>query len=308
MPDLALPGIDGGSVVTVGTFDGVHRGHADILARLAARGREVGLPTVLVTFSPHPLAVVNPTAAPHLLTPGVEQVEAIADLGPPDYLVVLPFTRALASYSAERFVNELLVERYRVRELIIGHDHGLGRGRQGDATVLRGLGQQLGFGVEVVEATLGTDGLPLSSSGVRRAVAYGDLESARAGLGRRYSIRGEVVEGDRRGRTIGFPTLNLRVDIGTKLLPPLGVYAVRVESSRGRHDGMMNLGGRPTFGDQGTVPEVHLFGADGDWYGASVRVELVRRLRDVMRFDGVESLVRQLENDRSAARHALTQD
>jgi riboflavin kinase / FMN adenylyltransferase len=305
---LSLPRIADGAVVTVGTFDGVHLGHRDILARLAARGRELGLPTVLVTFVPHPLAVVNPSAAPHLLTPGIEQVEAIVDAGPPDYLVVLPFTRSLASYSAEQFVGDLLVARYRVRELIIGYDHGLGRGRQGDATVLQALGRQLGFGVEVVPATLGGDGLPLSSSAIRRAVAYGDLAGARAGLGRPYSIRGQVIEGNRRGRTIHFPTLNLQVDGATKLLPPLGVYAVRVESAKGRYGGMMNLGGRPTFGDEAVVPEVHLFGATGEWYGDSVRVELVRRLRDVVRFDGVEALVRQLEIDRSAAGDALTQD
>jgi riboflavin kinase/FMN adenylyltransferase len=305
--ELPLPATAGGSVVTVGTFDGVHRGHADILDRLAERGRTLGLPTVLVTFTPHPLAVVNPAAAPLLLTPAVERLEAVVDVRSPDYVVVVPFTKDLAALSAEQFVVDGLVRRYRMRELVIGYDHGLGRGRQGDANALREIGSRAGFDVTVVAATVGIDGLPISSSGIRRAVAYGDLNGATAALGRPYSFRGTVVHGDQRGRTIGFPTLNLEVP-GNKLLPPFGVYAVRVHGPLGSFGGMMNFGGRPTFDDRSPLPEVHLFGATGDWYSSSVRVDVVARLRDVRRFDGVASLVRQLEIDREDAQVALTQD
>ena len=293
-----------GTVLTVGTFDGVHRGHQDVLARLAARARERGLRSLLVTFEPHPLEIVNPDAAPPLLTPGREKIAALAESGV-DYVAVVPFTRALASYEASQFVDLVLRDRLRMRELFIGHDHGFGRGRAGDVRVLQALGAERGFDVDVVEPVSAPDGHPVSSTGIRRAVAGGDLQRAALGLGRPYTATGRVVHGEKRGRLLGFPTLNVGLPSPRKLLPPEGVYAVRVFTPTGAYGGMLNLGPRPTFGDATRSVEAHLFDVEGDWYGQTVQVEFVARLRDTRRFDGVEALTAQLMRDAQHARRAL---
>jgi len=297
-PDVA------GTVLTVGTFDGVHAGHRLVLERLAARSAATGLKSVLVTFEPHPLEVVNPAAAPHLLTVGDEKLEVLVE-SQLDYLAVVPFTPALAQYDAATFVNVVLCERFGMRELLIGYDHGFGRGRSGDAAVLLALGAERGFRVEVVPAVVGPDGRPISSTSIRRAVAGGDLDRAAGCLGRPYSISGVVVEGAARGRRLGFRTINVSMPPARKLLPPDGVYAVRVCTPMGTFGGMMNLGARPTFDDATRTLEAHLFGASTELYGSRVRIDLIRRLREIRKFDGVEALVAQLRSDESAARAAL---
>jgi riboflavin kinase/FMN adenylyltransferase len=304
-PDLPpIPALAKGTVCTVGTFDGVHRGHRLLLDRLAAAARARGLPSVLVTFAPHPLQVVNPAAAPPLLTVGVEKTECLAD-SPLDYVVVLPFTRTLAAYDADRFVDLVLRERLGLRHLLIGYDHGFGRGRSGDVAVLQALGAARGFGVEVVPAVEGGDGRPISSTSIRRAVAGGDLDRAADGLGRRYAVAGTVVPGAGRGRDLGFRTLNIALPDPHKLLPPDGVYAVRVQTRGGAIGGMMNLGARPTFGETERTIEVHGFDIAGDFYGQRVRVDLLARLRETRRFESPEALVAQLRQDEAAARRLL---
>lgn len=307
MPEtLGFPQLAGGCVATVGTFDGVHLGHRDILRRVAECAQAAGLPGLLVTFRPHPLEVVNPSAAPMLLTPESEQFDALADSGPL-LVVVLPFTPALARYSAEQFVTTILQQRYGMRELVIGHDHGFGRGRQGDASILSELAKARGFRVEVVPPTLDSLGAPISSSSVRTSIAHGDLDRAARSLGRPYAFRGTVIPGDQRGRALGYPTLNIEIPAVRKLLPPEGVYAVRAQTARGLFGGMMNLGPRPTFGDLNRTLEVHLFDVGGDWYGEAVSIELISRLRDTTKFDGLDALVAQLGRDAVDARLALTQ-
>ena len=301
----ALPRLSLGAVITVGTFDGVHLGHRAILSRVARRAADRSLPSVLVTFEPHPLDVVNPSAAPLLLSTTNEKLELVAECGI-DYAVILPFTPSLAALDPSAFVEKLLLDRYCLRELLIGHDHGFGRGRSGDIHVLRQLGERFDFEVEMVEA-VSVDGAPVSSSVIRRSIASGDLESARRLLGRRYSFSGHVVHGDQRGAKLGFPTLNIALQTPRKLLPPVGVYAILLDSERGTFGGMMNLGPRPTFDDPVLSLEVHLFDATGDWYGTPVRVEFVSRLRDTIRFTSVDALVAQLRADEHAARAALTQ-
>jgi len=299
--DPSIPG----TVVTVGTFDGVHRGHQDVLARLVRRARATGLPSVLVTFEPHPLEVLNPAAAPLLLTTRDEKLAALAATGL-DCVSILPFNAALAAQSAEEFVDRGLLQGLRMRELLIGHDHGFGRGREGDVDTLRTLGAARGFAVEVVPPVQTPAGETISSSQIRRAVACGDLAEAAAGLGRDYAVSGHVVPGDARGRALGFRTLNVEPGSPRKLLPPDGVYAVDVHTPRGRFGGMMNLGGRPTFNDARRTIEAHLFDAEGDFYGDFVQVAFVGRLRDTMRFDGPDALRTQLAADERAARLALT--
>jgi riboflavin kinase / FMN adenylyltransferase len=301
-----FPQIADGSVVTVGTFDGVHLGHRDILRQLHVRASATGLPPVLVTFRPHPLMVVNPSAAPMLLTPDDEQLEALVDSGPL-LVAVLPFTPALAKFSAAAFVEHVLLDRYNMRELVIGYDHGLGRGREGDAKTLTELGRRRGFRVDVVPAALDATGAPVSSSAIRTSIAHGDLDPARRLLGRPYGFSGTVVPGQQRGRALGYPTMNIELRSPRKLLPPEGVYAVRARMARGTFGGMMNLGARPTFAEFDRTLEVHVFDASDEWYGEAVTVQLIRRLRDTTRFDSVDALVAQLARDASDARAALTQ-
>lgn len=291
------------TVVTVGTFDGVHRGHWAVLEEIARRARARGLTSVLVTFEPHPLEVVNPRAAPPLLTLGDEKREILAQSAV-DQVAFIPFTPALRDYPPERFVREILEERFHLDELVIGHDHGFGRGRAGDVELLRKVGAEDGFAVDVVPAVL-LDGRPVSSTLIRRAVAGGDLHTAARALGRYYSAAGEVTRGAGRGRGIGIPTINLLPPSPRKLLPPDGVYAARVSWRGGEKDAMLNLGPRPTFSEDSRSLEAHLFDFEGDLYGERVNVEFVSRLRDVQRFGSVEELKGQLEQDRQAATQAL---
>ncbi len=291
--------------VTVGTFDGVHCGHYDVLRRLVDLAAAQQMASVLVTFAPHPTEVLRPASAPQLLTPGMEKLEALATIGL-DYCAVMPFTPALAGLTAAEFVRDVLRPRFRLATLMIGHDHGFGRDRAGGREQLIRLGEADGFHVETVAPVATTDGAVVSSSAIRRAIAAGDLESARRALGRRYSMSGTVLRGDQRGRSIGFPTINLGQAPPRKLLPPAGVYAAIVQTPGGAHGAMVNLGARPTVGDQRLTLEAHLFDFSGDLYGANVRVDLVAPLRAIQRFSGLAELTAQLAADRLAARTALT--
>ena len=302
----SLPADGRGSVVTVGTFDGVHLGHRNVIARLVARARATGLRSVLVTFEPHPLEVIEPSRAPLRLTTEDEKLAALAEL-PLDHVAVLPFTPELRALSAREYVDRVLRGRYRMEELLIGHDHGFGRGREGNVETLRALGAEHGFHVEQVDVVTAPNGGVLSSSAVRAAVAAGDLAAAAMLLGRHYRMLGRVIPGEQRGRALGFRTINLETPPSKKLLPPEGVYVVRVRTPDGTHGGMMNLGPRPTFGDERRTFEAHLFDVEGDWYGMPVELEYVRRLRDTRRFENAEALVAQLRRDEQEARGVLAE-
>ena len=299
----ALPDDGRGTVVTVGSFDGVHLGHHSVLEKIAERARRGKRRSVLVTFEPHPLEVVNPRAAPPLLTLSSERREILAQ-SELDAVVFLAFTPELARATPAEFVR-LLLDRWHLQELVIGFDHGFGRGRAGDVAVLRRLGKELGFQVDVVPA-VSVDGRPVSSTLIRRAVAGGDLAGAARFLGRPYSMTGTVVHGAGRGRGLGYRTINLAPPDPRKLLPPDGVYAVRVEWSGGAAGGMMHQGARPTFGEATRSLEVHLFDAVPELYDQTVKVMWVARLRDVMTFASPAALRAQLDQDVTAARAALT--
>jgi riboflavin kinase/FMN adenylyltransferase len=288
-----------GTVVTVGSFDGLHRGHQAVIAQIAARARRIEGRSLVVTFVPHPLEVVNPPAAPPRLTLDDERRELFAQTAV-DAVAFLPFTRTLSQYPPEAFVD-LLLSRFGMRELIVGHDHGFGRGRAGDERLLHRLGEARGFGVDVVSA-IRVDGREVSSTLIRRAIAGGDLATAARHLGRWYAMTGDVVQGEGRGRTLGFPTINIDVPDRRKLLPPDGVYAVRVEWDAGRSGAMMHMGPRPTFGDRRPSVEAHLFDESApDLYGRRVKVSWLSRLREVRAFPSPEALRAQLTLDRQAA-------
>ena len=291
-----------GATVTVGTFDGVHLAHRAVLDETVRRATAAGQQSVLVTFEPHPLEVVRPARAPALLSTPVERRAALAETGI-GHVLVLAFDAAMAALPPERFVREMLMARTQMRELVIGYDHGLGRDRTGDVDTLRAIGEAEGFSVTVVPQ-VEVDGVRVSSSVIRQAITEGDLGLAARLLGRPYRVSGPVVQGERRGRVLGVPTINLEVP-PRKLLPPDGVYAVRVEWRDGAAGGMLNQGPKPTFGEGRRTLETHLFGVARDLYGEWVRIEWVARLRDVQRFGSPAELVEQLERDRSAATAAL---
>lgn len=300
--DTGLPR-DHGMVVTVGTFDGVHRGHWEVLQEIRRRAADTGRRSVLLTFDPHPLRIVRPAHAPPLLTTPIEKKEILAESGL-DYAVFLAFTPELSRYEPRRFVTEVLVGRLGVDELVIGHDHGFGRGRSGGVGTLRSIGEELGFAVDVVPpVTVG--GEPISSSRIRSALRAGDVEAAERALGRPYAVRALVVRGEGRGRQLGFPTANLAVSSSDKLLPATGIYAVYAITRAGSYGGALHFGPRPTFAGSPPTIELHLLDFDGDLYGEEVRVDFVRRLRDVRPFDGVGALIAQMREDVEEARCVL---
>ncbi len=301
---VALPLTAGGTVVTVGSFDGVHRGHLAVLEEIAARARATDRRSVLVTFEPHPMEVVAPARAPLRLTTDVERREVLAQTGL-DYVALLRFDEVLRAMPPERFVRDVLLARFGMRELVIGEDHGFGRGRAGDVTMLRGLGAEAGFTVDVVPPVRDAQAGSISSTRLRQAVTAGEFGLARRMLGRPYTLSARVVAGAGRGRRIGVPTVNLAVP-ARKLLPPDGVYAVWIEWDGGQAGGMLNQGGRPTVGDPTRTLEAHLFGFEGDLYGRWIRLEWVALLRDIRKFESLEALRGQLLDDAVAARAALS--
>jgi len=298
-----LPDAASGAVVTVGTFDGVHRGHIEVLNRLAAAAAERRALSVLVTFDPHPLRIVRPEAAPPLLTTPAEKIEILAQT-PVDRVAFLHFTPVLAAYEPREFVEHILIRRLDMRHLVIGYDHGFGRGRSGDVEMLKRIAAEAGFGIEVV-AAVESDGATVSSSRIRRLLQQGDVHEAGLALGRHYSLTGTVVRGEGKGRKLGFPTANLGLDHADKLVPHEGIYAVRAALRDRFVDGVLHLGPRPTFAGLPPSIELHLFDFDADIYGDRVVVRFVDRIRDIARFDSVDALVHAMERDCSEARRIL---
>lgn len=292
-----------GCVATIGNFDGVHRGHRSVFQRLIARGRALGRPATVITFEPQPLEVLAPQAAPARLTRLREKLVAIQDCGI-EQVLLLPFGPRLAAMAPEAFVRELLVEELGVASLLVGDDFRFGRGRGGDIEMLRAMGAECGFAVEDLD-TITHEAERISSTRIREALAEGDMDQARHLLGRPYRLCGRVVHGDKRGRSIGFPTAN--IGLHRQISPLSGVYAVLVEGVAPQPwPGVANIGVRPTFGG-GTRPllEVHLLDFSGDIYDRHAEVEPRLKLRDEQRFDSLESLVQQIHRDVAAARTYL---
>ncbi len=297
--DMGLPPQARGAAITVGTFDGVHRGHWSVLQRLCAVASAEGLLSVLVTFDPHPLKIVRPEVAPRLLTTPNEKKE-ILTLAGLDYAVFLNFTRSLSLYLPEEFVRDVLLARFGLRHLVVGYDHGFGRDRSGDVETMLRIGADLGFAVEVAGPVLMNDDA-ISSSLIRTALEEGEVERAARGLGRPYSLTGVVVHGEGRGRTLGFATANVNLGHGDKLLPREGIYAVRAAFRTYQGAGLLHLGPRPTFRGSPPSIELHLLDFEGDLYGEQLRVEFLTRLRDVLPFASAAELVEQMRRDREAA-------
>lgn len=298
-----LPPDDRPVIVTVGTFDGVHLGHWRVLEEIGARAAARDGLSVLVTFDPHPLRIVRPAQAPPLLTTPDEKKAVLAE-SRLDYVVFVAFTPELREYSPRRFVTELLLSRLGMSELVIGYDHGFGKGRSGDVDTLREIAAEFGFALDVVDAVRAAE-TAISSTSIRRALLDGRLEEANRALGRPYPMTGIVVRGDGRGRHLGFPTANIRVSGEGKLVPAPGIYACYASAARQRHLGALHIGPRPSFPGADPSVEVYLIGFEGVLYGHEIRLELMERLRPVTAFDTVEALKRQMKADVAEVRRRL---
>lgn len=288
--------------LTLGTFDGVHRGHRKIIDRTAGIARESGTRSVLMTFDPHPREVIGRQGAPtYLLTTIDERIRLLQNTGI-DICLVLPFTRDLSVLDAERFFDEYLVRRLQSSHIVVGVDHAFGRGRSGTVEKLEELGASRGVGVTVVGELL-IDGVKVSSTSIRNAVLEGKPKRAASFLGRPYTLSGIVTRGEGVGSVIGFPTANIEIETNSKLLPKNGVYLVFVKYDGEVRSGIMNVGVRPTVSKQMHISvEVHIFNTSGDLYGRHMHIALLDRLRDEMRFENRDQLAAQIRNDIAVAK------
>lgn len=290
------------AVITIGTFDGVHKGHQQIIRQVKEEAEEIGGETVIITFHPHPRSIVPGREPVSVLTTRAEKIELLGKMGI-DYLVIIPFDLNFSQQSATSFIQNFLVEKFHPHTVIIGYDHRFGKGREGDYQLMEKMGNHFGFSVKEIPEQVLND-VAVSSTKIREAIMNGEIESANNYLGHAYFFEGKVVEGKKLGRTLGFPTANIEVDDTEKLIPSNGVYAVeiQIEHSLDLLKGMMNIGFRPTAGGTSRTIEVHVFNFAKDIYGKPVRVFVEYFLRKEIKFPGLDALKDQLKNDQL---HAL---
>ncbi len=291
------------AVVTIGNFDGVHLGHREIFRRVVRRSREVGGPSVVYTFEPHPLKVLAPDRAPLLINTNQEK-EVLIEASCIDVLICAPFDQTMANLPAHRFVREVLVEKVGMRHLVVGYDYLFGKGREGNSQLLQRMGEYLGFAVEVLEP-ISEAGQVYSSTAIRQLIQAGQVHRVAELLGRNFTLLGRVVHGFKRGQKLGFPTANLQTE--KELLPSPGVYAVKVKRGTEVFDGVLNIGHNPTFAAAGLCIEVHLLDFEDQLYGEDLRVYFVERLRDERRFSDVNQLVQAIGEDIRNARRILAE-
>jgi len=284
-------------VASIGKCDGVHLGHQEIMRRVAAEAQHRAVPALLISFDPHPTAVVAPDRLPRLIQTRRQKLDCLEQTGLTDFLI-LEFDQALASLSGERFFVDVLLPRLRFSALFVGENFRFGRDRGGDLSSLQEIGEREGFEVHGVEPVV-LDGEIVSSSAIRGAVESGNLDSATRMLGRPFALSGEVVEGTGRGRELQFPTANLLVE--TELLPRSGVYVTETVALASRHPSVTNVGVRPTFSGRELTVESHLLDFDDDLYTERVEVRFLARVRDEMRFESPMELADQIARDRAAA-------
>jgi len=294
-----------GACVTTGTFDGVHIGHRVILKRLSEMAQQSDLESVMVTFDPHPRKVLFPTQTGlRLLNTIEERLERLESCGI-DAVIVQPFTLDFSRTSALIYVRDLLVGKVGMKKLVIGYDHQFGKNREGSIEQLRELAPLYGFDINEIPAQ-DIDDVKISSTKIRNALEQGDIQTANAYLDYCFNFSGIVVEGDQRGRKLGFPTANIEVENPDKIIPKEGVYAVMVEFGDQKHFGMLNIGRNPTFDDirHGRI-EVHLFDFNKNLYRQKLKINFHARMRDEFKFDNADALVEQLKKDEKQARSIL---
>jgi riboflavin kinase / FMN adenylyltransferase len=288
-------------VVAIGNFDGVHRGHRQILDRTLGEARKRNLPAAVVTFEPHPTKVLVPEKAIPLIVPYEERFRLLADYGV-DYIAVQKFTKLVAKTPARKWVEDWLVEKLHARHVVLGYDFHFGHDAQGNAESMAQMGAELGFSMEQVRALI-AHGKPISSSRIRRLVGAGEMGMVTDLLGAPFHMRGIVREGKRRGTALGFPTANLKTE--WELVPARGVYACIAIVDGRRLMAGVNVGFNPTFGEEALSIEAHIVGVDRPLYGEKLALHFIARLRDEKKFDGVEELKKQMTRDMSRVHDIL---
>lgn len=291
------------TVLTIGTFDGVHLGHQKIVERVVTTARQEGLLATVFTFFPHPRMVVQHDKGLKLIHTLEEKKQLLQQLGV-DLLVVQPFNEAFAQLSAEEFVSTILVEHLNVKKVIIGYDHRFGRNRTANIDDMRLFGKKYGFAVEEISVQE-VDEVSVSSTKIREALNKGDVTTAEHYLGTPYSLTGRVVHGLKLGRTLGYPTANIQVTEDYKLIPKDGVYAVYSYIGSRKVYGMMSIGKNPTIEGKGASIEVYFFDFNGDLYDQKLTIEFVQYLREEQKFATIDLLKKQLQDDETAARKAI---
>ncbi len=285
------------AVITIGTFDGVHKGHQQIIRQLKEEAQAIHGETVIVTFHPHPRTIVPGREPVSILTTRAEKIDLLEKMGI-DHLVIIPFDLEFSQQSATSFIQYFLVEKFHPHTVIIGYDHRFGKGREGDYHLMEKMGKKFGFTVKEIPEQVLND-VTVSSTKIREALLHGEIETANNYLGHAYFFEGKVVEGKKLGRTLGFPTANIEVEDAEKLIPANGVYAVEIQIADDSNSlkGMMNIGFRPTAGGTSRTIEVHIFDFEKDIYEKPIRVFVKYFLRKEIKFSGLDALKDQLKND-----------
>jgi riboflavin kinase / FMN adenylyltransferase len=282
------------AVLTIGNFDGIHLGHRAIFDDVLREARRIGRKAVVMTFEPHPKMMLHPERRPFYLLTTLDEKIGLLDAIGIDALILIPFTLEFAETTAEEFITEILWRRLMIRKIYIGHDYTFGKGKQGNEAYLAAFGKKLGFAVDVVNAvTVGN--IVASSTRIRNAILDGDVRTAAMLLGRPYNLGGAVIEGKRRGATLGFPTANVLPN--KELIPPRGVYAAFGEFEKERYRGVLNIGYNPTFSDERLSIEIHLLDFNRNIYGRDLEILFVERIRDEVKFTGPDALVAQIRRD-----------
>lgn len=299
------------AVITIGTFDGVHMGHRQILDRLNEEAQDTGGETVIITFHPHPRKVVNTGAGIQLINTLDEKIELLEKLGV-DHLVVVPFTEVFSNQSAEDYIGNFLINKFHPHTIIIGYDHRFGKDRKGDYRLLEQMASTYNYRLKEIPKHV-LDEIAISSTSIRHALLNGNIETADKLLGYEFFFEGEVVDGDKLGRKLGYPTANLQLKDEEKIVPGNGIYAVyatlkndgSIMNSGSKMKGMMSIGVRPTVGGTRRVIEVNIFDFDKDIYGKTLRVYVKKYLRPEVRFDSLDALVKQIDQDKKDSLRVL---
>jgi riboflavin kinase / FMN adenylyltransferase len=295
--DFAEINRDLNSVITVGTFDGIHLAHQKIISKLIQSSKEKGKRSILITFEPHPRKIVDKGFDLRILTT-LEEKSAILQEINVDFMVVLKFDSEFAKIEPMRFIKDIVFERIGFNELVLGFDHGFGNKRTGNIDFLESLKNELFFSTDVIEPVI-IDNEKVSSTLIRNALLTGDLKKANRFLGRPYQVNGVVIKGDERGRTIGFPTANLQPSSTDKLIPKKGVYFVKVHTKNNSYFGCLNIGTRPTFTDSNHIfLETYILDFNSDIYGENLKLEFLEYIREEKKFNSKENLILQLEEDK----------
>lgn len=284
-------------MLTQGTFDGVHLGHQKILDTVVQKAKSIGGKSVLLTFYPHPRLVLYPEDNELKLITTIEEKAAFLDKFGIDIMVVLPFTRELSRMTAHQFIETVLVEKLKIKTIIIGYDHRFGKNREGSIEEIEAYSRRYDYSVQQIPEQ-DIDDCIVSSSKIRKALLEGDLEEANSFLGRTFSITGKVIDGQKNGKKLGFPTANIEISEDFKLIPKQGVYAVEILLNNRQYTGMLNIGTRPTFKLGQMTIEVHIFDFSDEIYGQEIEILFVKRWRDERKFEELNALKTQLEADK----------